>query len=340
MKTHSVWSPIVDMLISHAQNELSQSDLAAFLNNQGISPETASAPAIFIAIRYERWEIVRRLLSSKRALPMDLTVSSNKYCNNKSPLMVAMETSYTPIDVVELILKKGSSNLNHKDLQKNTPLFSACSSSKSNNKLLQMLLMYDKDMYESSINPNIHNLTGATPLYTCAFHSLESAKTLVSHFKSLHHHLDLSLVDEEGKSLLHHAVEKNRLDVVEFVLQFAKESGQLARILAQQIPDSGNTALHLSSKNAAMLSLILAYDLKVSVNIGNSLGMTALMLQVEKIGETGVVSNDHVPEVIKILVEKGDADLSIRNKNGKSASDIAYGGGLEGLNEYLSKVLK
>lgn len=328
-------APIVEMLLNHAGRILRHSELYPFVNIQAgdrgpydVLHSSSSFPPIILAIIKKREDLVQLLLSDK--LPTDLQVSASQFAN-ESPLMAAIE--HGTVGIMKLLLKKGSSDLNHQDLWRGTPLWSACSQSHTSSEKLQMLLNHENGI----INPNTLDLRGYTPLLTCALKSFRATELLLSHFKT---RLDISQPSLKGFSILHHAVDShhasNSIEFVRLFLNAARESGQLFRILERKNPSSGMNPLHLVShfsgvttatenRDIAALLVESAMSLNNSsliINSADDYGNTPLM---RALSFSNPTANNVA--VISILLEKGFANVNLRNHIGETAADIAFGNG-------------
>lgn len=281
-----------------------------------------------LAILRQREDLVKLFLSKN--LPTDLTVSSHNYMGSKSPLQLAIEYSIPSADIVELLLKHGKSNLNHFDSNHNTPLASACTQSEpSSINKLEMLLRYASD----GINPNTRNNQGVSPLLLCNNLSLDKTRMLGMYFK---HRLDISIVDNQGASVIHHAAESNRIDALHVLLNLARQSGQIDLVLEQRVPESGNTPLHLACKysgfvnNKAAVALLVNLGPESIANSVNKVGYTPLMLAVNNFA----TANNEA--VIDLLVNKAGVKVDIRNSIGETVIDMARNRGRHNLAQYLS----
>lgn len=323
------------MFLKHARNTLSPSDLYSLVNNHGIIDTTAtsnitSTPVIFLAILSLREDILKLLVSHN--LPTNLTLSQYPLSDGKSALMVAIQSG--TIFMMQLLLKKATSDLNHMDLLKNTPLALACLQPYER---LETLLKYDDGL----INPNLLNMQGLSPLFICGVSSPTKFSLLFRHFQN---RLDISLRDNRGKSIIQHAVELNHLNAFECIVKRARKQAKLSSIIGQEIPNSGGNILHLASHLSwtdnkdmveyMMENLILATSahknrLSHIVNKVDNEGMTPLMRAIY------ATANPNNEAVIDILINKGRADLKVRNNDGKTAADLAFEKGRINLGEEL-----
>lgn len=274
-----------------------------------------SSSAIVLAIIKDRGDLVQLLLSDD--LATNLSLSSSYHFTNKIPLMVAIDRG-SDSKIMELLLKHGSSDLNHLDSWQNTPLSLVCSQPflGQQTEKLRMLLKYENGV----INPNTIDIRGSSPLLDCATRSLNMAEFLVAHF---HHRLNLSLLDHQGWSILHHVIQDNRMHAFKLIMDLARDTDQMSRILDMKVPLTGDTPLHIacsasgffSVKNTAIVERLL--EAGSDVNATNTLGWTPLITAVN------AVATYNNEAVIDILVEKGKPDLMLRNNEGKIAAEIA-----------------
>ena len=240
-----------------------------------------------------------KLTEVKDLLALGADVNSRNRLN-KTPLMLAVESSYSQTDVVAFLIEKGA-DLNAVDSDGNTAIMIA--SSRNNAEVVEMLLGHKASVL-------LRNKDGQTALHIAAAKLnakivaalLESKPQVgVSSAGTDVRGVDVDGVDPAGRTPLMLAAD-NEGYVLDDVMQVLLAKG--AQIDAQD--PQGNTPLIIAAKAGSMSGVRFLLKKGASVNLKNTAGETALKFA-KKIHENKRIINAEIVEerVVAMLVRAG-----------------------------------
>lgn len=214
---------------------------------------------------YSKNEDFVDLLINNSLKPIDPNICDN---NNRTPLLIAVENNQPKI--VKSLLKIDSLDVNLPLLPSNqTALDIAVKSSYSE---IVALLMNDK-----RTDPNYQlGESKATSL----MYSIQTGENMIFDPILNNDKIDLSLVDENGLTVLHYACKNNKVNFVEALLRRINEIDQdiLINCLNKQAKN-GLTALHYAclNNNKHIVQLLVNFEL-IDPNLYDAQGRTPLII--------------------------------------------------------------
>ena len=157
-------------------------------------------------------------------------------------------------------------------------------------------------LIDHNADVNVRDNKGNTPLKRAARNGhVEVARML------LEHNAEVNSCDDHGSTPLHFAAQRGYADVVQLFLGYNAD--------VYTCDADGDAALHCAMFGGSVEATRTLLELNVEVNRQNSEGSTPLHRACESWwGE--------FPEVVRLLLDHG-ADVQVRNRNGKTAIEIA-----------------
>lgn len=210
-------------------------------------------------------------------------------CKNETPLHLAVK--WKKLNIVNRLLQESDIIVDAQDLNGNTALHLAISSNEGE---------IAKCLVAQSSCANIRNKNGCLPIHLLAIYGHIDLLGLL-----IEHNPGINVTGCGGKTLLHLAVQCNRLNIIKMLLQQS-----YIMVDAQDL--SGNTALHLAVmfENIDVVRVLIKNN--ANIDAINGSGDTALHL----------VAMSDQKETMKFLVENG-ANVDQKNSEGKRPVDIA-----------------
>jgi len=191
----------------------------------------------------------------------------NKNENTSSPLHIAASTGN--LEAVDIFLNN-SVDINIKNFDNETPLFSAVDTGKSNLEMIKYLI-------KKGAKTDLKNNAGWTLLHIAVINNnLETLKYLVEN-----NFIDIEAKDEDGYSPLFLAIENGLIDICNYLIS------KNANINTQDIYKSSALHLVIESENLEMIKYLI--DKGIDINIKDEEGNTALAL-------LNLIKNDAIEE--------------------------------------------
>ena len=238
---------------------------------------------LHVAVRCGTLEVVKYLIEEMKC---------NAECRQKylgyTPLSIAINKG--KLDVVEYLIGKCDCDPMCSDIFGLTPLHLACSSDRLD--IVKYMIENGKVnlSYEAAVD-------GITPLHVAT--QLDVVKYLVEE-----KHCNVEHRTKKQKTLLHFAAEKGKLDIVQYLIQ--------EKSCKPTCEDkNGDTILHLAGSPDVAVYLI--EELKFDPSCPNKLNSTPLH---------NATARGCLP-VVKLLVEKYNCDISVKNSEGLTAAQLA-----------------
>ncbi len=214
------------------------------------------------------------------------------------------------IENIKALLEKGA-DIESRDLNGKTPFslavwaYSALWSQENSLQIIKYFLNQNVDVTTSNFN-------GKTVLFILAnYNKLEAAELLINQCKR-NKEIDLNnfinIKDNDGYDALDFALYNGHKKFARFLMLHGSKIDQSNR-------------LHRAVRDCNLTGIKLLIELGININTQDSQGNTALHLAVQTIGAKDVRTSCF-NEIIKTLLKNG-AKINIKNKNDKTAFDVA-----------------
>ncbi|KAF2656072.1 ankyrin [Lophiostoma macrostomum CBS 122681] len=190
---------------------------------------------LHFAAGYNRPAIVSMLVNA------GMDVNANNDCG-ETPLHLVIQRGID-YECARLLLDNGA-DPSQQDVQGRSPLHQFY------NPVVQQILLLQRE----SIDPYLQDCRGMTILHWVAWSRRSNAQQFIWPTKQMKGSSNLSILDAQGKSILHYAVQRGNLDLIRFLLN-GDHSTTLSR------PDySGRTLLHYATESGKVETIDMLRD--------------------------------------------------------------------------------
>ncbi|KAM3085736.1 hypothetical protein ACMFMG_002801 [Clarireedia jacksonii] len=207
-------------------------------------------------------------------------------------------------ELVSMILKTETADLNVRNALGETPIHGACYRDTAD--VLKLLLQKDKEEGKSTIE--LADSHGWTPLHTaCDIGKIDMVKTLLNHYAKAGRR------DLDGKTSLHIASAGGASEIVSLLLNYDET-------LLDLVDSESKTALHLAAEERHATVVQTLVDSGAKVDLSDSEGCTALILSCSSLRSEVADKNDE--KTVELLAKKTE-DINHVDNEGYTALNWA-----------------
>ncbi|EAX95546.1 hypothetical protein TVAG_126760 [Trichomonas vaginalis G3] len=276
----------------HSEQEMLPIHFAIASNNLSffkvlVSKGSIVKGSLYFAVKFNNIQFFNYILSNNLENPQDIVYNTTALDYAKSLKRTEMVKALN-----ELISKENSQNEEKEIVLKHE------------NPLINAVLANDSKTVSKILEKDPSKINSTDDKGNTAF-LLASQKNLVEMMKLLYEKgADVNILNKGGRSALHEACYKNRLEAVQYLVTLPTLDIKIKTA-------NGRTALHCASKcgNPEIVKLLL-HDL--SPNFQDDDGDTPLH----------IAANNQHSDVIHLLLDVPGVKFNIRNKGGRAAFDL------------------